>query len=375
MISHKKLLPLVETGMDYPEEYLIKIYDIWGFEQSQFQNIQDYDKDFAFFVLNKIEEVIQEYGTPDFEIDPKSESHSYQLNKLERYTSRLKDIRERIALGFFFAYDKCYSYSNEIIISRNHSDYLFWFSLKLRQYDLNLQKTASFLAFHLEKNFNKNRKKFIELVEISLDQYPEFFSDRLRKTIDKWILSNREPTKDTLESNNVVQIDNKTKTSKESKALNVAQTDNEKKGVKKKVITKSKFQWINSEKSEKQLTFLCNQLINNNFISNITVTKFKNNFAGKLDEPTKINWVEERFALIHLLNELKNYLNPEIYTIFDGTIGVAYFAPHFLHNGEEIITRNWTSAKSRLKEKEFNIEDENTKNSINLIITELKTLA
>jgi hypothetical protein len=79
--------------------------------------------------------------------------------------------------------------------------------------------------------------------------------------------------------------------------------------------------------------------------------------------------------LIHLLNELKNYLNPEIYTIFDGTIGVAYFAPHFLHNGEEIITRNWTSAKSRLKEKEFNIEDENTKNSINLIITELKTLA
>jgi len=372
MISHKKLLPLVETGKDYPEEYNIKIYDIWEFERSQAFEIIAYDWDFADQLLNKIERVIFENDNPGFEIAPLSISH---INKLQRYSASLNDIKERFALDFFFALEKYYPFNKDITIFRKHPEYLFWFSLKLRQYDLNLQKTASYLVFQQKKNFNNDIKKFIELVEISLDQYPEFFSDRLRKTIDKWILSNREPTKDTLESNNVVQIDNKTKTSKESKALNVAQTDNEKKGVKKKVITKSKFQWINSEKSEKQLTFLCNQLINNNFISNITDTKFKNNFAGKLDEPTKINWVEERFALIHLLNELKNYLNPEIYTIFDGTIGVAYFAPHFLHNGEEIITRNWTSAKSRLKEKEFNIEDENTKNSINLIIKELKTLA
>jgi hypothetical protein len=110
-------------------------------------------------------------------------------------------------------------------------------------------------------------------------------------------------------------------------------------------------------------------------LSNITYEGFESNFDGKLNKKLKINWLKERIALIHLLNELKEFLNPDIYTKYDGTIGIAYFAAHFLHKGEVINIRNWTSAKSRLNDNKEKYKENISCNSIDLIISNIKGLA
>ncbi len=205
MISHRKLLPLVETGKDYPEEYNIKIYDIWEFERSQAFEIIAYDWDFADQLLNKIERVIFENDNHGSEIAPLSISH---INKLQRYSASLNDIKERFALDFFFALERYYPFNNDITIYRKHPEYLFWLSLKLRQYDLALINTSNFLDFQLRKNYKNNSEEFIELIDICIKQYPDLFSDRLIERINKWIEkhSQIEP-----KFGFVAQIDNKLK--------------------------------------------------------------------------------------------------------------------------------------------------------------------
>ena len=71
---------------------------------------------------------------------------------------------------------------------------------------------------------------------------------------------------------------------------------------------------------------------------------------------------------------MKDYLNPDVYTTFDGTTGIAYFAKHFLHEGKEINVRNWTSAKSRLNNNKEKYENEDSTISINPIINDLNSL-
>jgi hypothetical protein len=206
---------------------------------------------------------------------------------------------------------------------------------------------------------------------LSLLQYPDFFSDRLLQTVNAWINKKKQETL----SLTVKQTYNVPKTDQDSLTDNVAQTGNIKKSSRKETKSTSKFKWNKTAKSEEKLKLLHKQLINNGFISDIKYERFESNFDGKLNKNLKINWLKERIALIHLLNELKEFLNPDIYTKYDGTIGIAYFAAHFLHKGEVINIRNWTSAKSRLNENKEKYKENISCNSIDMIINNIKDIA
>ncbi len=370
MNTYKLLLPLAETDSDNPSELSIKVYDIWYFERSQLHNNPSYDETFADQLLNRIEQLIAAKSKPDFIVDPNCQEAGYQLNKLSLHSSKYADIKERFALEYFFILDSYYSYSKEIRVTPSDDEFWYWFSLKLRQYDLSLEKVYEFLNFQLKRCSTKRGSDFMEMLNLSLLQYPDFFSDRLLQTVNAWINKNKKEAV----SLNVAQTYNVLQ-GKDSLSANVAQTDNIKKVIDKKTKSTSEFRWNKTAKREEQLDLLRNQLINNGFISNITYERFESNFDGKLNKKLKINWLKERIALIHLLNELKGFLNPDIYTKYDGTIGVAYFAGHFLHKGEVINIRNWTSAKSRLNENKEKYKDDFSCNFINLIISNLKGLA
>jgi len=370
MISHKKLLPLVETGMDNSDEYSIKTYDIWLFERSQVFNIKDYDEDFATLLLDKIEKFILEHGTPDFEVDSRSKSHSYQLNKLQRHSSKLKDIRERIALDFFFVQDKCYPYTNDITITRTHPDYLFWFSLKLRQYDLSLINTSKFLDFQLRKNNKNDSEEFIEHLDICIKQYPYLFSDRLIERINKWIekLSQKKS-----KSNSVAQIDNEMKATGNQDLELVVQTDNgNTKPVSFRRNSISKFTLIDPIKDENKWEFLCNSLISFLFIDEIDFKVFINHFKGNYEGQPKINWIKERSALIHMINKLIKYMNSEVYT--NESISVGYLVNHFLHNNKDINSKNWRETKYKNKINVGKKRDEKSIKAIDLIINQMEDI-
>lgn len=364
MSSNKKLLPLVETGMDNSDEYSIKTYDIWLFERSQVFNIKDYDEDFATLLLDKIEKFILEHGTPDFEVDSRSKSHSYQLNKLQRHSSRLKDIRERIALDFFFVQDKCYPYTNDITIFRTHSDYLFWFSLKLRQYDLSLINTSKFLDFQLRKNNKNDSEEFIEHLDICIKQYPYLFSDRLIERINKWI---EKHSKKKSKSDSVAQIDNEMNGFENQDLVLVAQTDNRVKNpVSKKNQPHPKFTWNETTETEKQLNYLYISLVDKKYIDKINFKDFKLHFTGTYENISAINWKTNQYILVYLIEKLKPYLNPEIYKGENKTIAIEYFAKHFHHKGKRINVAAWRKVKSENKD----VCNEFTK-SIDMIISNI----
>jgi hypothetical protein len=345
MIGHKKLLPLAETETENPSELTIKLFDIWFFERSQLHNIPSYDKDFALQLLDKIEQRIAGTSEPDFVVDLNAKEESYQLNKQAIHSSKCSNIKERFALDYFFVLDNCYSYSKEIALTSTDAEFLYWFSLKLRQYDLNLNKVNDFLNFQLNEYSNQLGQDFIEVVSLSLLQHPDFFSDRLLQTVNVW----------------------RNKIEKEAVSLIVAQTDNVlKSSINRPSRAFPKFTWKEHVNKEKQLIHLHESLISHGYIGKIELSDFKKHFNGIFENIPAIDWKTNQYGLIYLINQLKPYLNPELYKGKDNSIVIAYFERHFHYQGKPLNISSWRKVKSDKQ----GIENEFT-NSIDLIISHL----
>ena len=341
MNTDKLLLPLADTDSDNPSELYIKVYDIWYFERSQLHNNPSYDETFADQLLNRIEQLIAAKSKPDFVVDPNGQEAGYQLNKLSLHSSKYADIKERFALEYFFILDSYYSYSKEILVTPSDDEFWYWFSLKLRQYDLSLEKVNEFLNFQLKRCSAKRGSDFIEMLSLSLLQYPDFFSDRLLQTVNAWINRNK----------------------KEAVSLNVAQTYNVLQGSKNKPSRPfPKLTWKENENKQEQLQNLHSMLESKGYIEKIELTNFKKHFNGYLENVPKINWLSSQYGLIYLMDELKLYLNGELYKGKNGSIAIAYFEKHFHYKGKAIETSSWRKAKS---------ENQGVKNDITKYIDQI----
>ena len=319
------LLPLAENQTYDPNELSIEVSDIWNFERFQLHTIPSYDKDFAVQLLDKIGNVILAKSTPEFVYHLENEEASSQYSMLKTYDYSYNNIKDRFALDYFFYQDKYYSYYRKIVFTPSDDDFMYWFSLKLRQYDLSLEKVNEFLNFQLKRCSTKRGTNFMEMLNLSLLQYPDFFSDRLLQTVNAWINKNK----------------------KEVVSLNVAQTYNVLQGSKNKPSRPfPKLTWKENENKEKQLQNLHSMLESKGYIEKIELTNFKKHFNGYLENVPKINWLSSQYGLIYLMNELKIYLNGELYKGKNGSIAIAYFEKHFHYKGKAIETSSWRKAKS-----------------------------
>jgi hypothetical protein len=353
MNSHKLLLPLVETETENPSELSIKLYDIWLFERSQLHNNPSYDKDFALQLLDRIEQLIATNQTPDFVVDPSAKEYSYQVNKQGIHSSKFSNIKERFALDYFFVHDKCYSYAYDIELTPSDEEYTFWFSLKLRQYDLKLQKTNDFLNFQLSEYSSHYGQDFFEILSLSLLQYPDFFSDRLFQMVNVWMSKNKTMDAKTEGSLIVAQTDNVSKkeiysgSDCSSHTITVAQIDNVKQSnINRPSRPLPKFTWNENVKRENQLYHLHESLSSRGYIGKIEHSVFKKHFSGVFENIPAINWKTSQYGLIYLINKLKPYLNPELFIGKDNTIAIAYFERHFHYKGKPINVSSWRKVKS-----------------------------
>jgi len=338
------LLPLVENQTYDPNELSIEVSDIWNFERFQLHTIPSYDKDFAVRLLDKIGNVILVKSTPEFVYHLENEEASSQYSMLKTYDYSYNNIKDRFALDYFYYQDKYYTYYKKIILTHSDDEFLFWFSLKLRQYDLSLHKVNDFLNFQLKGYLTKRGSDFMEMLDLCILQYPDFFSERLVQTVKVWINKNK----------------------KEARGNHVEQTSNDLK-VSKKSSTRQhpKLTWKESENKEKQLQYLYNSLVDK-YISKIEFGDFKKHFNGYLENVPKINWISSQYGLIYLIDKLKPYLNPELYSGKDGTIAIAHFEKHFQYKGEAINIGAWRKVKSVNR----GTENEITKH-IDLIVSHL----
>lgn len=383
--------------------FKIDIADIWFCERLYFFSKE---KDFVFAskLLEKTQSSILKYGKPAFGKEMRTSNESYYELQYTSYVKSLDTLENQFAIDFFFIQEKCYLYNNPVIIKRNNLDYEFWFTLKLRQYDGKLSDISNFLKFQLKTNFSKNFSKFSMHIKMCIRQYPELLTSRVIETTNEWInnIENapiKEKRKRTvialgkLEKTNKKKIDikfdkkgpektnlkTKNKAVKKSRLAKIKQNIKDKNKVVKKAVldaTKSKkqsttsnakktlthqpnkkekskpsiteFSWIekNPELKSKQLVFLREQLIDNDYIDKINLIKFEAHFNGKISDSIAINWLKGQFPLIYLIDKLKPFLNELIYTGKNNTISISKFAPHFTWQGNQIHIPNWAKVKA-----------------------------
>ncbi len=80
-----------------------------------------------------------------------------------------------------------YTKIDNMTITVNHTDFDYWFALKLRQYQIRMKYTFGFLEYHLTHSFNGNKERYEEFLELILLQYKNtFFNKGLTKIVKKY---------------------------------------------------------------------------------------------------------------------------------------------------------------------------------------------
>jgi hypothetical protein len=371
----------------------INTADIWACERSYLFS-KDYDLDVAAELLSKLQLLISNHAPPNFGIEMRNTDNTYYKRQHERYVKSLSSIKSQFEIDYFFSQDNCFSYYSNIIIKRKDDDYDFWFTLKLRQYDGKLSYISRFLKYQLTNNFNKNFSTFSAHIKVCIRQYPELLTSRVIDTTNEWIDDvKNEPIKEKRKKK-VITAGEFEKTNEQKIEIAVDENDLEKQNLlvnnivennivlekpesnrtmepKKFIPSVTKFIWIEKNQilKSKQLKFLHEQLLDNDFISKITLIKFETHFNGKISDNISINWLKEQYPLIYLIDNLKPFLNNLIYTGKNNSISVSKFAPHFTYKGNEINVPNWNKVKAT-----SSCSDELIYKSIRLIINRLKEI-
>ena len=153
--------------------------DIWEYEHSELVakgNPKIFDQ-----LLGVIEPIIAESTTPFNAPEKSSARRKYSKNFEQRY-------RER-ETSWFRKDEDYYSYQKPCPVkfdANNQRDFIFLFTLKLRQYHDNLPALDAFLYYQLKENFNSDCKKFTSFIQALLIQNNYILGEAFEKKIALW---------------------------------------------------------------------------------------------------------------------------------------------------------------------------------------------
>jgi len=193
-------MPFYLSNMLEPnfKDYEINTLNIWDFEYDFFF---DPPVEFMNFSVDRVMEELYEkiqriaiaqgrsFATYDSYIHGDQDSRRYYEGKSNRYLNCSVNFRDYIRLNYFFSDNDAYSYRVNKEILKDEEDFAYWFSLKLRQYELGLHHIDGFLKHHLTYSFEDYITNFIDfLIKRVLRQYEGiFFSSRVRVTVMEYL--------------------------------------------------------------------------------------------------------------------------------------------------------------------------------------------
>ncbi|WP_438711067.1 hypothetical protein ACSTS3_21445 [Aquimarina muelleri] len=172
----------------------INTIDIWDFEYGW---ILDKPIEFDKFPLTRVMEELSEkmraiaiskstpFITYEHYLNGDDDLRRYYENKINRFHRVAPDFIEHICLEYFYCQNDGYQYRVNYEIPPSAEDFGYWFSLKIRQYELGLGYLFDFLNHHLSCSFEDNKAVYIDFLRIRvIRQYKNiFFSDRVSDTV------------------------------------------------------------------------------------------------------------------------------------------------------------------------------------------------
>ncbi len=150
----------------------IDLGDIWDFERGLLLH-NGGNEHILEASLEEIRNTTVEKGRPSVTYDGSQYSEDairYYRAKVDRYLNT-KNIYDQVALDYFISRDDLYQYTQDIVFEKNDTNFDYWFTFKLRQYDWGLKYLKEFLDYHLEYTFEANASAYIAFLELSLLQY------------------------------------------------------------------------------------------------------------------------------------------------------------------------------------------------------------
>ncbi|MBL0049731.1 MAG: hypothetical protein IPP32_16735 [Bacteroidetes bacterium] len=170
--------------------YEIDLRDIWQYEREAFFK-QEISYEYADYLQSKIRKLI-------IDEDPKrghkkGQPNEYTYSKYyKRFYEKKGLIEKEFMLDFFFDHETLYSYDKTLIINRKTSNYDYWFTLKLRQYDSNLLEIDNFLNYQIKSCFDNNYASFSRFLKLLVRQNSQdkHISSEVIFTVEEWILIN-----------------------------------------------------------------------------------------------------------------------------------------------------------------------------------------
>ncbi|WP_027393233.1 hypothetical protein [Aquimarina latercula] len=204
---------MLEPSFSY---YHINTVDIWDFEYDNFFNPLIEFKNFsAIRVMEELCKKIQSIAiletrpfiTFDDYINGDQDSRNYYKSKSDRFINS-GSFSNYIRLNYFFSDNNGYQYRVNKEILSNNTDFAYWFSLKLRQYELGLHHIDGFLEHHLKHSFEDYLVYFIDfLMKRVFRQYENiFFSSRVRVTVLEYLESFTKNVETTIEKKENVYL-------------------------------------------------------------------------------------------------------------------------------------------------------------------------
>ena len=171
------------------QKYDIDTSKIWCYEREIIIDTK-YNEEFAREFLYKLKAAIIQKGSPNFgkEKYENKEPSKFYCIAMDQYYESLGDPKKQFQFEHFFdAETNNYSFHDSITITKNDSNFDYWFALFLRQYDQNIFEIQNFLEYQLLSNFYNNQTEFSRFLKLCLRQYSEILSTKVFQTAQEWL--------------------------------------------------------------------------------------------------------------------------------------------------------------------------------------------
>jgi hypothetical protein len=309
--------------------YSINTADIWENEKSIV--FSEYcNETIAINLLTNLREIIELKGECDFHFESYEKGDDsfkdYYSRKMNLFLDSHLDFKELCSIDFFFdAKGNCFSFHTPIEITKNDSNFDYWFALYLRQFDNNIIEIDNFLNFQLLGNFENNYREFKKFLVICLRQYGELISSKVMLTSQEWL---------------------------ENHPYNKSQTRRNNKGVESNYIPKRSFKLkgvedFNSyfEKKVMELPEIMKDL-KKEFVHDTTkIQQLKDILSGiEIKSTNRINWIGS-FKELNMFVSILNYDLNKIEPLKNGIWEIACFC--FTKNGKEISVSQLSNANGK----------------------------
>jgi hypothetical protein len=307
-------------------KYDISTLDIWNYEQDLvFQG--KYDENLEHKFLSKLKEIIIQKGESNFgveEYENKAPSKFY-LRAMDEFLQSTGNVDKQFKIAHFFDIKtNNYSLDQTVIITKNDSNFDYWFVFFLRQYDQNIFEIQNFLNYQLINIFNNNFSEFSSFLKLCLRQYSDILSLKVFQTAQEWL--------------DEKVVENSIKTRKSNKS------------VESYFVPKHSFKLKDVEDFKEYFVKKANDFseiikeLRKDFVHESTrVQQLKDILSGiEIDPKNKIEWIGSFYEL-NMFVSILNYDLKKIQPIKNGIWEIACAC--FIKNGSEIEVNQLSKAK------------------------------